>query len=384
MSTATILKASEAGIDMVDTSISSMSMTYGHSPTESVVAILQDTDRDTGIDIRNLEEIAAYFKQVKKKYAKFAGSLQGVDSRILIAQVPGGMLTNMENQLKDQNALDKMDQVLEEIPRVRKDLGYIPLVTPTSQIVGTQAVMNVVFGERYKSISKETAGILKGEYGVTPAPVNEALQQKVLEGAEPITVRPADLLQPEMDSLNEELLGLAKKEGIQLAEEQVDDVLTYALFPQVGLKFLKNRDKPDAFEPIPGGESEQPAPAAQPIPASGGDTAQYRVVVNAVPYEVEVSPLGNVSSISPAITTPVVEMDSPGATTLIPAPLAGTIFKIMVNIGQTIKSGDVLLILEAMKMETEVRASDSGSVSEFLVKEGDSVRVGDALMRITP
>ncbi len=384
MSTATILKASEAGIDMVDTSISSMSMTYGHSPTESVVAILQDTDRDTGIDIRNLEEIAAYFKQVKKKYAKFAGSLQGVDSRILIAQVPGGMLTNMENQLKDQNALDKMDQVLEEIPRVRKDLGYIPLVTPTSQIVGTQAVMNVVFGERYKSISKETAGILKGEYGVTPAPVNEALQQKVLEGAEPITVRPADLLQPEMASLNEELLGLAKKEGIRLAEERVDDVLTYALFPQVGLKFLKNRDKPEAFEPIPGGESGQPAPTAQPIPTSGGDTAQYRVVVNAVPYEVEVSPLGNVSSISPATTTPVVEMDTPGATTLVPAPLSGTIFKIMVNIGQTIKSGDVLLILEAMKMETEVRAGDSGSVSEFLVKEGDSVRVGDALMRITP
>ncbi len=171
LSTATALKAIEAGIDNVDTSISSMSMTYGHSPTESVVAMLEGTDRDTGLDINLLEEIAAYFREVRKKYAKFEGALRGVDSRILVAQVPGGMLTNMESQLKDQGAADKLDAVLAEIPKVREDLGFIPLVTPTSQIVGTQAVMNVIFGERYKSISKETAGVLKGEYGATPAPV---------------------------------------------------------------------------------------------------------------------------------------------------------------------------------------------------------------------
>ncbi|MBT5008086.1 MAG: pyruvate carboxylase subunit B, partial [Halieaceae bacterium] len=192
LSTSTILKCVEAGIDNVDTSISSMSMTYGHSPTESVVAMLKGTDRDTGLDIEKMEEIAAYFRQVRKKYAGFEGALRGVDSRILVAQVPGGMLTNMESQLKEQGAADKLDEVLEEIPRVREDLGFIPLVTPTSQIVGTQAVINVLTGERYKSISKETAGILKGEYGDSPAPVNKELQARVLEGGEAITCRPAD------------------------------------------------------------------------------------------------------------------------------------------------------------------------------------------------
>ena len=242
LSTATALKAIEAGIDNIDTSISSMSMTYGHSPTESVVAILEGTERDTGLNIHLLEEIAAYFRKVRKKYAKFEGSLRGVDSRILVAQVPGGMLTYMENQLKDQGAADKLDEVLEEIPRVREDLGFIPLVTPTSQIVGTQSVMNVIFGERYKSISKETAGVLKGEYGATPAPMNKDLQSKVLDGNEPITCRPADLIDPELQKITDELKSIANEDNIQLAkgEKEIDDVLTYALFPEIGLKFLKN------------------------------------------------------------------------------------------------------------------------------------------------
>lgn len=248
MSTATNIKVAEAGIDMVDASISAMSMTYGHSATESVVAILKESDRDTGLDLNLLEEIAGYFREVRKKYAKFEGSLKGVDSRILVAQVPGGMLTNMENQLREQGASDKLDEVLEEIPKVRKDLGYIPLVTPTSQIVGTQAVINVLMGERYKTIAKETEGVLKGEYGATPAPVNSELQAKVLEpGAEPVTCRPADLLDDEMDNLTAEFHGLVEEHGIKVAADEVDDVLIYALFPQVGLKFLKNRDNPDAF-----------------------------------------------------------------------------------------------------------------------------------------
>jgi oxaloacetate decarboxylase alpha subunit len=178
LSTATYLKAIEAGIDNVDTAVSSMSMTYGHSPTESLVATLQGTDRDTGLDITLIEEIAAYFREVRKKYAKFEGSLRGVDSRILVAQVPGGMLTNLENQLREQNASEKVDEV-EEIPRVREDLGMLPLVTPTSQIVGSQAVINVLSGARYATISNETAGVLKGEYGATPLPVNAELQAKV-------------------------------------------------------------------------------------------------------------------------------------------------------------------------------------------------------------
>ena len=171
LSTATLIKAAEAGIDVIDTAVSSMSMTYGHSPTETLVAIMEGTDRDTDLDLVAIEEIAAYFREVRKKYAKFEGSLQGVDSRILVAQVPGGMLTNLENQLREQNASDKLDEVLEEIPRVRDDLGTLPLVTPTSQIVGTQAVINVLSGSRYANITKETAGVLKGEYGATPTAV---------------------------------------------------------------------------------------------------------------------------------------------------------------------------------------------------------------------
>ena len=191
------LKAIEAGVDRVDTAISSMSMTYGHTATETVVAATRGTERDTGLDLSLLEEISAYFRKVRKKYAKFEGALRGTDSRILVAQVPGGMLTNMENQLREQGASDKFDEVLAEIPRVREDLGHIPLVTPTSQIVGTQAVLNVLTGERYKSISKETQGILKGEYGAAPAAMNAELQARVLEGAEPITCRPADLIENE-------------------------------------------------------------------------------------------------------------------------------------------------------------------------------------------
>jgi oxaloacetate decarboxylase alpha subunit len=251
LSTSTIIKCVEAGIDTIDTAISSMAMTYGHSATESVVSIFEGTDRDTGLNIDLLEEIAAYFRDVRKKYAQFEGSLRGVDSRILVAQVPGGMLTNMESQLREQNALDRMDEVLKEIPRVREDLGFIPLVTPTSQIVGSQAVINVLTGERYKSITAETAGVLKGEYGAAPAAYNSELLERVLEGETPITCRPADLLEPEMDKLTTDLLSQADAKNLQLAEGEhlVDDVLTYALFPQVGLKFLENRGNADAFEP---------------------------------------------------------------------------------------------------------------------------------------
>src|SRR5699024_3814955 len=220
---------------------------------ESVVAAFQGTEHDTGLDLLLLEEVAAYFREVRKKYAKFEGTLRGIDSRILVAQVPGGMLTNMENQLKEQGAEDKFDEVLAEIPRVREDLGFIPLVTPTSQIVGTQAVINVLTGERYKSITKETAGVLKGEYGAAPAPFNKELQERVLDGEQAIECRPADLLENEIDKLTNELQELAKENNIRLADELIDDVLTYALFPQIGLRFLENRDNPDAFEPIPTG-----------------------------------------------------------------------------------------------------------------------------------
>ena len=382
MSTATALKCIEAGIDNVDTSISSMSMTYGHSPTESLVAILKGTKRDTGLDLEKLEEIAGYFREVRKKYACFEGSLKGIDSRILVAQVPGGMLTNMENQLREQGAADRFDEVLAEIPAVRKDLGYIALVTPTSQIVGTQAVLNVLTGERYKSISKETAAILKGEYGATPAPVNEELQKRVLEGAEPVTCRPADLIDDELDQLTDELVKIAGEKEIELAdgENLIDDVLTYALFPQVGLKFLENRGNPDAFEPVPTGME-------QDVVTNEAGEEVYTVTVEGKSYVVTVQSGGEISTIQPA--APAAEAShaplaapaaSSGAGTPIKAPLAGTIFKFHVTVGQSVAKGDVLIILEAMKMETEIRSSEPGIVADILVNEGDAVAVGDNLL----
>ena len=379
MSTATAVKAAEAGIDIVDTAISSMSMTYGHSPTESVVAILEGTERDTGLNLHLLEEIAAYFREVRKKYAKFEGALKGVDSRILVAQVPGGMLTNMENQLREQGAHQRLDEVLDEIPKVRKDLGYIPLVTPTSQIVGTQAVLNVLTGERYKNIAKETAAVLKGEYGATPAPVNIELQAKVLgPGEEPITCRPADQLEPEMDRLTDEFRGLVNKHALKVADHEIDDVLIYALFPQVGLKFLKNRNNPAVFEPAPGAE---PAPqAATPAKPVGTGIEAYQVEVNGVIYDVKVTPTGEVGSVQPIpAAAPKATVPSGGT---IDAPLAGTIYKLNVSKGQNISRGDIILIMEAMKMETEVRATSSGEIAEILVKEGDAVQVGTPLVRL--
>ncbi|MEW5056601.1 MAG: sodium-extruding oxaloacetate decarboxylase subunit alpha [Cycloclasticus sp.] len=383
MSVATCLKAVDAGLDMLDTAISSMSMTYGHSPTETFIAMLEGTDRATGLDIEKVEEIAAYFREVRPKYAQFEGSLKGVDSRILIAQVPGGMLTNLESQLKQQNAGDKIDEVLAEIPAVRKDLGYLPLVTPTSQIVGTQAVMNVLMGERYKSISKETAGVLKGEYGLTPAAVDAELQTRVLEGAEAITCRPADLIDDELDQLLVELETKAKEDSLELAEHVIDDVLTYALFPQVGLDFIKNRNNPDAFEPVPSGVTT--------VSSEAKANENYDVEVNGKLYQVEVGPSGSIENLvaaqaaipvaAPAPSQPVAAGPYCQNDPLI-SPMAGNIIRIAVARGDDVHEGDVVIILEAMKMETEIRAHMEGQISDIFVKEGESIPAGAPLILI--
>ena len=380
LSTATYQKAIDAGIDMLDTAISSMSMTYGHSATETIVSIVEGTERDTGLNLNELEEIAAYFRDVRKKYAAFEGSLKGVDGRILLAQVPGGMLTNMENQLKEQGAADKLDQVLLEIPRVREDLGYIPLVTPTSQIVGTQAVLNVLTGERYKTITKETAGVLKGEYGATPAPMNKELQERVLEGAEAITCRPADKLEPELEKLEAELLSEAKEQGLELADDVIDDVLTYALFPQIGLKFIKNRNNPDAFEAIPTGEVAKSE--TKPASTSPAKAEQYSVKVDGKVYDVVVAQGGELKEVTLKDSELIPQSASASAGETLNAPLAGNIFKVKVKPGQTVNEGDVVIIMEAMKMETEIRAAHSGTIAELLVAEGDSVATGDALIAL--
>ncbi len=380
MSTATNLKAIEAGIDNIDTAISSMSMTYGHSPTESIVAILQDTERDTGLNLVLLEEIAAYFREVRKKYAKFEGALRGIDSRILVAQVPGGMLTNMESQLKEQGAADRMDEVLIEIPRVREDLGFIPLVTPTSQIVGTQAVLNVLSGERYKSISKETAGVVKGEYGAAPAPVAAFLQERVLGDQKPITCRPADLIEPELDKITNELIRQAKDESIVLADDLVDDVMIYALFPQVGLKFLKNRGNPDVFEPVP---------KAGDIFLNSmlsSDPETYTVDVSGQAFVVSVTPGGDIDAIASMSPQPQSEshpqLSASGEGDPVTSPLGGNILKVMVVAGQKVQSGDVVVILEAMKMETEVRAPRAATIGNVSAKAGADVAVGDLLLTL--
>lgn len=380
LSVGTHIKAIDADVDVIDTSISSMSMTYGHSPTETIVSAVEGTARDTGLDMVKLAEVAAYFRDVREKYAKFEGSLKGVDARILLAQVPGGMLTNMESQLKEQGAADRLDEVLEEIPRVRKDLGYIPLVTPTSQIVGTQSVLNVLTGERYKSITKETSGVLKGEYGSTPAEVNKELQERVLEGKDVVTCRPADLLSPELDNLTAELEQLASEKSLNLAEEKIDDVLTYALFPQIGLKFLENRNNPDAFEPVPTKEDVVAAQTPSQKPAA---QESYSVSVDGKVYDVVVAQGGEIANIAPKVSDAAIKQTaSVSAEETLNAPLAGNIFKVLVSEGQQVSAGDVVIIMEAMKMETEVRAATDGQIVAIHTKEGDSVAVGDALLSL--
>ena len=380
-----LLKAVEAGVDGIDTAISSMSGTYGHPATESLVATLQGTEYDTGLDIPRLEKIAAYFRNVRKKYAKFEGQLRGVDSRILVAQVPGGMLTNLENQLKQQNASDKLDLVLEEIPRVRKDLGYIPLVTPTSQIVGTQSVINVLTGERYKTIAKETAGILKGEYGKTPAPVDSVLQARVLEGAAPVTDRPADHIAPEMAKIEAEVAEQAKAKGVKLADNAVDDALIVALFPQIAWKFLENRNNPAAFEPAPTGNESavENKPVSKAAPSASG-SAVYTVELEGKAFVVKVSEGGDISHVAttaPQATPQAAPAPTTGGTP-VTAPMAGNIWKVVATEGQTVAAGDVLFILEAMKMETEVKAAQAGTVRGICVKAGDAVAVGDTVMTL--
>lgn len=379
LSVATQQKAIDAGIDIIDSAISSMSMTYGHTATETLVAMVEGEARDTGLDLHKLETISSYFREVRKKYVKFEGKLKGVDPRILIAQVPGGMLTNMESQLKQQGAEDKMDEVLKEITVVRKDLGYIPLVTPTSQIVGTQAVINVLMGERYKNITKETAGVLKGEYGATPAPVNAELQAKVLAGEQAITCRPADNIAPEMQTIIADLKKVAAEKGIRLAEQEIDDALIYALFPEIGLKFLENRNNQGAFEAQPSADDGRPAVAPKK-----GQPETYSVAVDGQLFTVQVGPQGSIDGISAsAAPAPVTALSTPASSGEdLPAPLAGNIFKVLAKQGERVDEGDVLLVMEAMKMETEIRATRSGVIQAVLVKEGDAVAVGDALFTI--
>ena len=372
--------AIDAGVDMVDTAISSLSMGTSHYATECIVAALKGTPRDTGLDLNLLEEINDYFKEVKKNYAEFESDFQGVDINILKSQIPGGMISNMENQLREQNSLDKLQEVLEEVPRVRKDMGYPPLVTPTSQIVGSQATLNVLTGERYKIITKETRQCIMGNYGKLPAPIDEELMTKVAGDKKVTDCRPADLLEPEWD-------GVCKELGDKYTSEE--DRLTYALFEKVALKFFETRGKPLPEKPATAKAAPANAPAGKASTAPQGGSSIYQVRVNGKDFTVEVA-MGGAGTMAPVAAsapaaTPAAPAPAPasgGGGSPLTAPLPGSIFSMKCSVGDAINEGDTLLIMESMKMESEIKAHQAGTVQSILVKEGDSVKTGDSLVII--
>jgi oxaloacetate decarboxylase alpha subunit len=371
MSVATGIKAIEAGLDNIDTSISSMSMTYGHSPTETIISILDGTNRETGLDLDKLIPVAEHFQGVRKKYKSFEGSLRGVDARILASQVPGGMLTNLENQLKAQDSLNRFDEVIQEIPRVREDLGYIPLVTPTSQIVGTQAVINVLSDSRYSTVTNEVKSLLKGEYGSTPAPVSKDLQQNSIGDSAVISCRPADLIADNYGEIAEAFnLALAEKD-LQV-DKSDENILTYAMFPEIGLAFLEHHSDPDFFEAEPADIIEH----SDESYSVSIDDKEYSVVVK-TNHSVEI----NGSSVKSANEQPSHAAQA-GPGSIINAPLGGNIFKVITQEGQSLEPDSTVLILEAMKMETEIKSPKAGVVTKIFVKPGDSVKPGDPLFEI--
>ena len=371
MSTTTAIKCVEAGLDNIDTSISSMSMTYGHSATETVVGILDNTDYETKIDLEKLEPIAKHFREVRKKYSNFEGSLKGVDARIITSQVPGGMLTNLENQLKEQNASDKFDEVIDEIPNVRSDLGFIPLVTPTSQIVGTQAVINVLNNERYKVITKETSALLKGEYGKTPSPVDKILQEKVLNGDSPVICRPADLIDSnEYDKTKEKFLKIIDEGKLDI-EASEENILIYTLFPEIGMKFLENKDNQEFFE-------------KSPLNLIEDKEGFYKVEIDGLNYVVKYSKTEEPEILRNNIKSgKTVSKEVTNKTgTIINAPLSGNIFKIEYSEGSKIQEDDTIIVLEAMKMETTIKTPVNGIIGKIFIKNGDKVQVGQPLFEV--
>ena len=376
LSVATLAKAAEAGADILDTAISSMAMGTSHSPTETIVEMFKGTEMDTGLDLNTLLEIAAYFRDVRKKYAKFESSFLGADTRILASQVPGGMLSNLENQLKEQGASDKIDDVLKEIQVVQADCGYIPLVTPTSQIVGTQAVFNVLFG-RYAKLTQETRDLVVGKYGKTPAPVNADLLKEALKQnnmTEPVTCRPADLIENEWDKMVKE----AKENGGNGSDE---DTLTYAMFPKVAPKFFAEREK----GPISSDSFAVPKSTGN---ANGGS---YTVTVNGQAYNVTTSPAGDKMNVNvngtaydiafgaPSAAAPTAPVSTGGAD--IKAPVAGTILKLVAPAGSNVKAGDTVIMVESMKMELEVKATADGKI-DYTVAQGAQIQAGQVIATI--
>ncbi len=355
------LFACEAGVDILDTAFSPFAWGTSQPPTETIVAALRGTSYDTGLDLFLLTEIKKYFEEIKEKYRGILDPIsERIDTNVLKYQIPGGMLSNLVSQLKEQNALDKYEAVLAEMPRVREELGYPPLVTPTSQIVGTQAVLNVLMGERYKVVPKEVRDYVKGLYGRTPAPISKEIISKILGDDKPINVRPADLLPPELERVTKEAyaLGIVKKP---------EDILTYALYPAIAPKFLRGETKEEALEILRPGNGK-----AAPMPT------EFRVEVDGDEFNVKILSAGGGMAVSaaPGHESPR-KMDGS-----ITASMQGMVLKIKVKKGDSVVKGDVVIVLEAMKMENNIHAPHGGTVKDIFVKEGSTVGAGDALLMI--
>ncbi len=392
------IKAIENGCRHIDTAVSTLAGGTSHPPTESMVAALRDTEYDTKLNLETLQEIGFYFYEVRKKYHQFESEFTGLDTRVQVNQVPGGMISNLSNQLKEQGALEHMNEVLAEIPRVRKDLGYPPLVTPTSQIVGTQALLNVLSDTRYKSITNEVKLYLQGRYGKPPAEVNASVRQQAIGNEDVIICRPADLIDPEMEKLRDEIGATAKTD---------EDVLTYAMFPEIGRNFLEQRNEgtlvPELLEPAPGDAQAYCAAATEFNVAMHGENFHIKVTgtghkmqdkrafyinVDGVPEEVIIESLDEVvtsgdmetarsSSRSAGSSRP--KATSPGHVT---TSMPGIIVDVLVSVGDKVAAGDPVLVTEAMKMETEIQAPIAGTIKEIHVQKGDSVNPDESLIEI--
>ena len=353
--------ACQAGVDILDTAISPLAWGTSQPPTESIVAALQGTEFDTGLDLKVLNQINKYFEDIREKYGSLIDPIsERIDTDVLLYQIPGGMLSNLISQLKEQNALDRYNDVLDEMPRVRADMGYPPLVTPTSQIVGIQSVMNVLSGERYKTVSNEVKEYMKGNYGRSPAPVNKEIYKKIIGDEEPIECRPADLLEPEFDKFKKE----GEAEGLIKCEE---DVITLALYPAVAKKFLKGE-----------AQEEELLPAQQLVESNqlSAIPTEYAVEVDGDVFDVKIIPTGfmEIEETEKGPFTPV-----EGGIT---SSMQGMVLKIKVNVGDKVTKGSVVAVLEAMKMENDIQAESDGVVEEIFVSEGDTVNAGDTLMVI--
>jgi pyruvate carboxylase subunit B len=389
------LKAIENGCDTVDTAVSSMAGGTSHPPTESLVAAVRGTEYDTGLDLAAIQEIGMYFYEVRKRYHQFESPFTGVDTRVQINQVPGGMISNLANQLKEQNALDRMSEVLDEIPKVRKDLGYPPLVTPTSQIVGTQAVINVLTDRRYQTITNEVKLYLQGRYGRAPAPVSPTLQQQAVGKEDLVECRPADLLPPEMTRLRQDIGTLAASE---------EDVLTFAMFPEVGRSFLEHRAAgtlvPEPLEPPADAAAPRSAPTEFNISVHGetyhvkvtgaGHKGQgerhFYLAIDSIPEEVLVETLdeivltgGTEGAVKKAIAGKRPRPSAPGHVT---TSMPGNIVDVKVREGERVEAGQPVLVTEAMKMETEIQAPIAGTVTGVFVTKGDAVNPDEVLVEI--